>query len=144
MRKTGLITAILVFLAFVVIPMAVSAQDEIDEVDEDLFAVIMGMIVICLVIFLLIAIALSVWIYKDANKRGKSGVVWAILMFLGTLLLFPIGTIIIAVIWLVVRGPEMGSVPPPGMPPQPYYPPQQPGYPPQQGQYPPPQQPPPY
>lgn len=126
---------LMLMIVLTALSFTVSAQDEVDEVDEDFFAVMMGMIIICLIIFLLIAIALSVWIYRDAEKRGKSGIVWAILMFFATLVFFPIGTIIIAVIWLVVRPPEG----PPGMP---YpYPPPQPGYPPQQPYYPPPQQP---
>ena len=69
--------------------------------------------------------------YKDAEKRGKSGVLWLIVVWV-------LG-IIGLIIWLVVRPKEV--MPPPGMPP-PGYPPQQPpGMPPQQ---PPPQEPPQY
>ena len=126
---------LMLIMVLTTIAVSVSAQEDPSEIDEDFFAAMMGICIVLIIIFLLIAIALSVWIYRDAEKRGKSGIVWAILMFIATLVFFPIGTIIIAVIWLVVRPPEH----PPGMP---YpYPPPQPGYPPQQPYYPPPQQP---
>lgn len=128
MRKKGLITIILVLLAFVVIPMAVQAQD-IDEMPYDPTAVDALGIVLNIVGFI-IAIVIAIFMYKDAEARGKSGILWGLIGFCCTC----IGL----VIWLLVR-PPIQQAPPPG-----YYPPPQPGYPPQQGQYPPPQQPPPY
>lgn len=55
----------------------------------------------------MIAIFIAVWIYKDAEKRGKSGALWVVILLLGTLLLSIIGTVIVIVIWLMVRPPEM-------------------------------------
>lgn len=66
----------------------------------------------CLVVFLLpliIAILICIWIYKDAEKRGKSGPLWVILLILASLFFSFVGLIIIIIIWLAVRPPE-GSV----------------------------------
>ena len=126
MRKRVLITAVLVLLAFAVIPLAVSAQD-IDEMPYDPTAVdAMG--IVLNIISLVISILIAVYMYKDAEKRGKSGILWGIIGFCCGC----IGLII----WLIVRppipqAPPPGYYPPPGQPPQ-YPPPQQPGYPPQQ------------
>lgn len=50
------------------------------------------------VILLFLLLVIAVWMYKDAEKRGKSGELWLII---GLLLPF-IGLII----WLIVRPPE--------------------------------------
>jgi membrane protease YdiL (CAAX protease family) len=74
-------------------------------------------------VWFIIAILIAVWVYRDAEKRGKSGVLWLIVV----ILLGIIGIII----WLIVRPPiqqmpppQYGYMPPPQYPPQ--YPPQQP------------------
>jgi len=74
-------------------------------------------------VWFIIWILIAVWVYKDAEKRGKSGVLWLIVV----ILLGLIGIII----WLIVRPPiqqmpppQYGYMPPPQYPPQ--YPPQQP------------------
>lgn len=142
----AMVIAMLVsLLTMATVGMTVVAQDdEAEDIGLGFLALSLTIIIICLVIFLLIAILAAVWIYRDANRRGKSGALWAVLMFLATWFFFPIGTIIIAVIWILVRPPigMPGGPPPqygpppqqPGYPPQqpPYYPPQQPGYPPRQ------------
>jgi predicted nucleic acid-binding Zn ribbon protein len=60
----------------------------------------MGMAIVSCIIFTLIWfvvwILVAIWVYKDANKRGKNGVLWLIIV----ILLGLIGLII----WLVVRG----------------------------------------
>ena len=49
---------------------------------------------------IIIAILIAVWVYKDAEKRGSSGVLWVIIcLFLG---------IIGLIIWLIVRPPIGG------------------------------------
>lgn len=135
MKKTVLITATLLLITFVAIPMAVSAQDvdelPYDPTSENTWAIIFN------VISLIISIIIAIYMYKDAEKRGKSGILWGIIGFCCGC----IGLII----WLLIRppiqrGPPQGYYPP--QQPQPYYPQQQRGYPPQQ-QYPP-RQPPPY
>ncbi|MCK5636855.1 MAG: zinc ribbon domain-containing protein [Thermoplasmatales archaeon] len=60
--------------------------------------------VICFVVFiflpLIIGILIAIWVYKDAEKRGSSGVMWLIIV----ILLNIVGLII----WLVVRPPIGG------------------------------------
>jgi hypothetical protein len=135
------------FMMFIMIlavtALSVSAQEDVEQTDEDAFAAILGLIIVCMVIALVIAIAIAVWIYKDAEKRGKNGILWVVFLIIGGVLLNFIGVIAVIIIWLLVRPPEMPPgmpYPPPGAyyppPPQPYYPPpQQPGYPPQQPPY---------
>ena len=77
------------------------------------------------VLFLIIGILIAIWVYKDAEARGSSGVLWLIIV----LILGIIGLII----WLVVRPPLQPQGPPPGA-----YPPPPGAYPPPPGQYPPP------
>ncbi len=117
---------ILSFLAILSVGMNVIAQDEIDDPELGLgFLALSGICCIIILLPFIIGILIAIWVYKDAEKRGKSGIVWfLVVFFLG---------IIGLIIWLVVRPKE---IPPPqqGYPPQ-GYPPQQPpqqGYPPQQ------------
>ena len=91
------------------------------------------------IIWFVIWVLVAIWVYKDAESRGASGVLWLIVV----ILLGIIGLII----YLVVRPKEpvppqpMYGAPPGYAPPPGQYPP--PGYaPPPPGQYPP-QQPPP-
>ena len=53
------------------------------------------------IIWLVIWILVGIWVYKDAEKRGKSGVLWLILV----IILGIIGIII----WLVIRPPIGGE-----------------------------------
>ena len=67
----------------------------------------------CLVIFLIpliIAILACIWIYKDAEKRSKSGAIWVILLIVASLFGSFIGFIIVIVVWLAIR-PPIGGVP---------------------------------
>jgi uncharacterized membrane protein YhaH (DUF805 family) len=57
-----------------------------------------GLLCFIPVILFIISIAIAVWMYRDAEKRGKSGALWLIIE-----LLFPI---IGLIIWLIVRPPE--------------------------------------
>ena len=59
--------------------------------------------VVVLVIMICVGIPLCIWLYKDAEKRGKNGVTWAIILILGSLLLPLLGTIIILAIWYSTR-----------------------------------------
>ena len=60
-----------------------------------------GALCIIPIIMLIIWIILAIWVYKDANKRGSSGVLW--------LLIVLITGIIGLIIWLVVRPPIGGE-----------------------------------
>jgi hypothetical protein len=52
-------------------------------------------VILCL-LFLAIYIYSLVWVYRDANRRGKSGILVALLV---ALISWPIGLIV----WLIVR-----------------------------------------
>ncbi len=52
---------------------------------------------VCYFIFFIIWLYMLFWIYKDANRRGSSGVLWAVLWFFFSW--------IALIIWLIVRGP---------------------------------------
>ncbi len=52
------------------------------------------------VIAVIIAIAIGVWMYRDAEKRGESGALWLIIGI--------VGGIIGLIVWLIVR-PEIGE-----------------------------------
>ena len=149
MRETGKHMRKIVCLVFLVtmiitaLAVTASAQpDEFDDLDTGELALFSGICLTIIIIMWVIFILIAIWVYKDAEKRGKSGALWLIIV----ILLGIIGIII----WLVVRPPIVqgpgGPPMQPGYPPQqPYYPPQQQGYPPQQQGYPPqqpPQQPP--
>ena len=104
----------------------------------------MGMCLAVIVIGIVIRILILIWVYRDAEKRGASGVLWLIVV----LLLGLIGLIV----YLIVRpkgpaAPPQGYAPPPPgyAPPPPGYAPPPPGYapPPLGYQPPPPQAPPP-
>jgi hypothetical protein len=71
----------------------------------------MGFFLCCvfLLIPLIIAILICIWIYRDAEKRGKQGILWVILLLLATFFLNIIGLIIVIVIWLIVRPPIKGE-----------------------------------
>ncbi len=64
---------------------------------------------LCVIIWFIIAILIALWVYKDAEKRGKSGVLWLLVVLVGGLL----GIII----WLIVRPPLTYQQPPPSQPP---------------------------
>ncbi len=63
----------------------------------------MGMMIGVMVVFFIISILLCVWVYKDAEARGKSGALWLIIVLIAGL----IGLII----WLMVRPKEKISKP---------------------------------
>jgi hypothetical protein len=48
-----------------------------------------------LAVWLVIAILIAVWVYRDAEKRGESGVLWLIIVL--------ITGIIGLIIWLIIR-----------------------------------------
>jgi len=69
--------------------------------------VFLGLGLLCLVpiIWLIIAILLCIWVYRDAESRGMSGALWLIIV----LILGLIGLII----YLVVRKEKKTGAPPP-------------------------------
>ena len=79
---------------------------------------------LCLIVVasLVLSIIIAIWVYRDAESRGMSGVLWLLVMLVGGL----IGLLI----YLIVRSDH--PVRPPG-----YYPPGYPAYPAYPGYYPP-------
>jgi hypothetical protein len=51
---------------------------------------------------ILISLAIAYWLFTDANRRGKSGVLWGILGFFFSL--------ITLIVWLIVRPKTMRTV----------------------------------
>jgi TctA family transporter len=47
------------------------------------------------IVWFIIAILIAVWVYRDAEKRGESGVLWLIVVL--------ITGIIGLIIWLIIR-----------------------------------------
>ena len=93
-------------LAMVTITTIASAQYDYDwSGSEAASAGFMGLSLLCCGIFLIpfiLGLILGIWVYKDAEKRGKSGVLWLLIVWF---VAFPIGLII----WLVVRPPIGGE-----------------------------------
>jgi hypothetical protein len=52
-------------------------------------------------VFFILGILLCIWIYRDANSRGMSGLLWVILMIIGCF--FFLGWLLVLIIYLVVR-----------------------------------------
>jgi len=64
------------------LPLVAMAQD-----NSGMFGVLAGgtiWLVCCLAIFIL-DIAILIWVYQDANKHGANGVLWAAIVFFGSL-----------------------------------------------------------
>lgn len=68
----------------------------------------------CVVVILIIGLLIAIWVYKDAESRGMSGVLWLLIVWF---VAFPIGLII----YLVVRKPKVMAPPPYPMAPPPAY-----------------------
>jgi hypothetical protein len=98
---------------------------------EEGFFLLGGVICLIMLIPIIITIFIAIWVYKDAESRGMSGILWALVAIF-------VPYFIGLIIYLVVRKPKLPpgyAAPPPGYgqpPPPGYYPP------PGQGGYPPP------
>ena len=131
LKKLLLITLTFVLMSLTLSTIA-NAQDYYSPEDAGwLFVMSAAICVIFVLIWFIVFIAIAIWVYKDAEKRGSSGALWLIIV----ILLGIIGIII----WLIVR-PPIGGHPQQQQyyqpPPQQQYTPQ----PPPQQQAPPPQQ----
>lgn len=89
-------TFILLLIGFVTV---VSAQ--YDYYDWAPFAAIGGLCFLWVIIWFVIFLLVAIWVYRDAEKRGKSGALWLIIV----IILGLIGIII----WLIVRPPIGGE-----------------------------------
>ncbi len=66
----------------------------------DIFGSAVGCL--CSIIFFIIWLYLIFWVYKDAERRGSSGLLWVVLFFFFSW--------IALIIWLIVRGPIQSNV----------------------------------
>lgn len=87
------------------LPIVLSSTASAQDLDAGEAGAILGLGLAACAIFVLvwfiIWILIAIWVYKDAEKRGKSGALWLIIV----ILLGIIGIII----WLVVRPPIGGA-----------------------------------
>jgi len=111
-NKMTLALAVMVVLAGLT-TIASAQYDDINWGEEEaiLFGLGLTMCLIIVIIPLILGILLCIWIYKDAEKRGKSGAIWVIVLILASLFLSFIGLIIVIVIWLATRPPIGGEKP---------------------------------
>jgi hypothetical protein len=74
------------------------------------FAAGLGLLACCLLFLipLIIAILICIWLYKDAEARGKSGILWVLLLLIASVFFNILGLIVVLVIWLIVRPKEKG------------------------------------
>ena len=92
-RKLTLVLTCLVMT--VALSMVASAYN-----DAAAAAGIFGIMCIIPIIWFIIGILIAIWVYKDAEKRGSSGILWLIIVL--------ITGIIGLIIWLVIR-PQIGG-----------------------------------
>jgi hypothetical protein len=117
LQKFSLIVLISILISLTVSTVATAAEDPWDwygqnsSGEEWLF---FGLgLTACLIFFLIpfiIAILFCIWIYKDAEKRGKSGAVWVLLLIVASIFGSFIGFLIVIIVWFLIR-PPIGSVP---------------------------------
>jgi len=101
------------------------------QVEGDIYLLVSA-VLIFIIVFFIIAVLIAVWVYREAERRGMSGVLWLLVVMLTS--------IFGLIVFLIVRKDKRPAY----QRPQPYGypPPQQPGYPaPQQQQQYAPQQP---
>ena len=111
--KKMTIIALTCILMTVALSIVASAQDDFPwGAEETAFFMGLGLItclIISIVVSLVIAILACIWIYKDAEKRGKQGILWVLLLILAAIFLSIIGLIIVIVVWLAIRPPIGGE-----------------------------------
>ena len=106
-KSKKLILGLICFLTLVTMCTMASAQEWDDYYDaQDTGFALFGLsVAVCIIIFILlpliIGILIAIWVYRDAEKRGSSGVLWLIIVLLTS--------IIGLIIWLVVRPPIGGE-----------------------------------
>jgi hypothetical protein len=55
-------------------------------------------------IFLILGLLLCVWVYRDAQSRGMSGLFWVLLMLAGSF--FWLGWLVVLIIYIIIRKPK--------------------------------------
>ena len=107
LNKTNKMMLILAcMLVLVAIATIASAQDDWgafgDNTDAGAFLGLgLAVCAVVCIIWFIIALLIAIWVYRDAEKRGSSGVLWLIIVILTSW----VGIII----WLIVRPPIGGA-----------------------------------
>lgn len=102
MPQKLLVAILLLTICLGLISMQAAGQNDTDDEWDWEWWGFAGLGIICfipLAIFI-IGIAIAVWVYRDAEKRGESGALWLIINILAP--------IVGLIIWLIVR-PEIGE-----------------------------------
>ena len=105
MKKLAILLASLVMISATISVVSAYSEEYYGMSEEDAMGLAMlggTMGIVCSLLSLIINILIMVFLYKDAEKRGKSGILWAILGFFLS--------IIALIIWLLVR-PPIGAAP---------------------------------
>lgn len=92
-----------ILLTMAISTIASAADDTINFNSNDaglLFGLGIAYCIVVAIVFV-IGILIAIWVYRDAEKRGSSGVLWLIIVLLTS--------IIGLIIWLVVRPPIGGK-----------------------------------
>ena len=101
--KKSAIYFLITILMLMVISMTIAAYNGYyyDVPDTAWFGMGLAVCLLFVLIWFIVFIAIAIWVYKDAERRGKSGALWLIIV----ILLGLIGIII----WLIVRPPIGGE-----------------------------------
>jgi hypothetical protein len=84
------------------------------------FDAVLGALCFVIIASLVVFILVAVWVYRDAESRGMSGMLWLVLLILASLFFAFIGGLIVLVIYLIVRAehpPRYMAAAYPGYPP---------------------------
>lgn len=84
------------------------SASRIQQRDLDSAAGVFGVLFAFGLVMIVVSIALALWVYQDAQRRGDNAVLWLVIVLLTG--------IIGLVIWLIVRPPERGPHPMAGVP----------------------------
>ena len=76
MRKNILRGSLILSLALLVLLGLSGNVMAQDEEEAFLFGLGIAILAICAIIMLIIAILVGIWMYRDANSRGMSGIMW--------------------------------------------------------------------
>lgn len=113
--KRWILTLACILLPFVLASITTAEESDVPDWVSGLpfiggFAAGLGLLICCIFFLLplIIAILACIWIYKDAERRGKQGILWVILLLLATIVFNIVGFIVVIIIWLVVRPKETG------------------------------------
>ena len=100
-KKLSIIVLACVLLSVAVSTVASADTNDLTSEEEAAFGLGLALCAVIALIWFIVFIAIAIWVYKDAEKRGSSGALWLVIV----ILLGIIGIII----WLIVRPPIGGK-----------------------------------